>query len=382
MPDFFFTIPEKVHLGIDIISRIGSLCASLSDRVLLVTEAILYENKTIERVQDFLDKKGMKYITFDEVVPNATSTAVDHGINLARKSHINGVIGLGGVRTLSIAKCIAMAAGSQKGMDDYLSGEIPRHKPLPYIEIPTTCRNPFMFTNEYIIVDARNRNGVLGLTQPDITKIVLIDPSLSISLPPKYTATTVMDTLLAAIEGYISNKSNILSDILFSEAIKLLGKLFPFVLQNPEDVMQRYEASGAGFLTAMGLSMCRAGIGTALSWAINASQMVPKSWVASILLPHVLEFHIVTSEEKLANVALFINEDVQGLEPQEAAGKALEGVKRLLGSLGIPTRLRDFDLVLDNLVGIAETAYSYEMMKDLPRSVTPEELYNLIKAAF
>lgn len=402
MPDFFLNIPAKIHFGIDIISRIGSFCIPITDRVLLVTEAILYEKQTIDRIQEFLDKKGVKYITFDEVVPNVTSTAVTNGIKLAKTSHVNGIIGLGGVKTLSIAKCIAMGITSQgitsegvfsqgvtsqglatpKTIDDFLSGAKPENDPLPYIEVPTTCRNPFMLTNEYIITDARNRKGVLGKTQPDITKLVLIDPTLSISLPAKYTATTVMDTLLAGIEGYISNKNNYFSDLLFRDAIQTLGRLIPRVLEDPEDVTHRYQASRAGLLTAIGLSMCKAGIGTALSLAINAAQMVPKSWVASILLPHVLEFQVTTSSDKLAQVAVLLGEEIDGLDEQDAAHKAVDGVRSLLGSSGIPTRFRDFDLVLDDMVEIAETAYSYEMMKDIPRSVTPEELFTIIKAAY
>ncbi|MBN2532284.1 MAG: iron-containing alcohol dehydrogenase [Spirochaetales bacterium] len=382
MPDFFFTIPAKIYFGIDAISRIGSFCIPYADRILLVTEAILYEKKTIDRVQEFLDKKGIKYITFDEVVPNVTSTAVNNGIKLARTSHVNGIIGLGGIKTLSIARCIAMGTTSSKSMDDFLSGAKPENEALPYIEIPTTCRNPFMLTDEYFITDARNRKGVSGLTQPDMTKGVLIDPVLSTSLPPKYTATTVMDTLLAGIEGYISNKNNFFSDLLFCDAIKTLGELLPLVLDDPDDVTHRYQASRAGLLTAMGLSICKAGIGTALSWAINASLMVPKSWVASILLPHVLEFHVTTSSSKLAQVAALLGEDVDGLDEQEAAHKAIDGARRLLGSSGIPARFRDFDLILDDMVEIAETAYSYEMIRDIPRSVTPEDMFTIIKAAY
>ena len=95
-----------------------------------------------------------------------------------------------------------MTAGGPEGdMDDYLSGVQPQHPPLPYIALPTTCRDPFLLTDEYLVSDARDRSARIGRTQKGITKAVIVDPKLSLTLPAKYTATTILDTILAAIEG-------------------------------------------------------------------------------------------------------------------------------------------------------------------------------------
>ena len=183
MPDILFHIPTRVVFGLDTINRIGQLVSEYGERAFLVTEAILYEGKTINKVQEILDKKGTQYIVFDEVVPNATSRTVDDGVTLARGAHAEVVIGLGGMRTLSIAKAIAMTVPSGSDMDDFLSGVQPQTPALAYIEVPTTCRNPFLFADEYLIVDGRDRTGRIGRTQKGITKAVLIDPKLSLTLP-------------------------------------------------------------------------------------------------------------------------------------------------------------------------------------------------------
>src|SRR5512137_2261790 len=135
MPDVLFHIPTRVIFGLDTVNRIGQLAAEYGERAFLVTEAILYEGKVINRVQEILDKKGMAHIVFDEVVPNATSRTVDDGVTLARGSHADVVIGLGGVRALSIAKCIAMTAPSTHDMDDFLSGVQPQAAPLPLVAV-------------------------------------------------------------------------------------------------------------------------------------------------------------------------------------------------------------------------------------------------------
>jgi alcohol dehydrogenase len=99
-------------------------------------------------------------------------------------------------------------------MDDYLSGTLPQTEALPYIEIPTTCRNPFMLVDEYLMVDARDRTGKIGKTQEAITKAALVDPKLSFTLPAKYTLTTLLDVLLSGIEGLMSTKTNFLTETL------------------------------------------------------------------------------------------------------------------------------------------------------------------------
>lgn len=382
MTDFFLNIPSKVLFGMDVVNRIGYYAEELGSRVLIVTEAILYESETINRIQEFLSKKGISFITFDEVVPNATSSCIEDGIRLARISKINMVIGLGGVRTLSVAKMIAMAVNSKYSVDDYLSGFMPDEDPVPYIEVPTTCRNPFMLTDEYLITDARTRRAFLGKAQGGITKYILIDPKLSESLPGKYRITTLIDTFVTALEGYISTKSNFLSDSFFLKAIELVGDIILGEGQNREDLKSSIKASTAGCLTALGLTMSKPGAGTAVSYALNARQLIPKSWVSIIMLPHILEFNLNACNDKLKTIAGILGENIKEETDETAAKTTVLAVQRLLGPLNLPSRFSDFDIRLDHLVEVAENAYSFDMINYLPKGVTVDVIYNLLKTAY
>ncbi|HTO22938.1 MAG TPA: iron-containing alcohol dehydrogenase [Spirochaetia bacterium] len=382
MPDILFQIPTRVVFGLDTVNRIGQLAAEFGERVFLVTEAILYEGKVINKVQEVLDKKGMQHIVFDEVVPNATSSTVDDGVTLARGSHADVVIGLGGMRTLSIAKCIAMTATAGNDMDDFLSGVQPQNPPLAFIEVPTTCRDPFIFTEEYLMVDGRDRSGRIGRAQKGITKAVLIDPKLSLTLPAKYTATTIMDTLLGCIEGYLSARANLLSDTYFARAIEMLGVIVKEGIQSVDDIRTRMNASMAGMLMGLGLTTSRQGIGAALSYAINARFMAPKSWVSTILLPAVMEFAVNVRGDRIAHIAKLLGEDVSDATSVEAPMRAIDALRRVISSLALPTRLREFDLSLDEMIEVAGAARSFDMMNYLPRVVSTEDIYELIKSAF
>ena len=382
MADISFAIPSRVLFGLDSLNRLGTIVADHGDRAIVVTEAILYESNTIERLQSVLEKRGVSFIVFDEVVPNATSTVVDDGVQLARGAHANVVIGLGGVRALSTARCISMVTPRNSHMDDYIAGIQPQGEPLPYIEVPTTCRNPFMLVDEYFVVDGRDRTGRPGRTQPQLTKAVVIDPKLAISLPQKYTATTLLDTLLAAIEGYTSTRANPLSDTLFAESIRTIAREHQAIVEGPDNLRARTEAAMAGLLNAIGFSMSRQGIGAALAYAINARFMVPKSWVAAILLPHVLEFHANAAAEKSAAIAAMLGEEVEGLATVDAAARAADATRRLLATHGLPSRLREFGLSLEDMLDVAGVARGYDIMNYVPRAASTDDLYELIKSAF
>jgi len=382
MNDFFLDIPSKVVFGLDTINRIASLIDNANSRVLIVTEAILYENDTINRLHSFLDSKQVKYITFDEVVPNATSTCIEDGVKLARVSKISTIIGLGGIRTLSTAKCIAMVAAAQPAVDDYLSGLEPVGVPLPYIEIPTTCRNPFMLTNEYLVTDARTRKAFIGKTQPSITQFIIIDPKLSESLPAKYFATTLIDTLLNAFEGYISLKSNFLSDSFFLKSIEIICKIIPELVQPAEALKFQLQAATAGFLAALGHTMCKPGLGAALSYALNSKFLVPKSWTSAILLPYILEFNYTACKEKLKVLAVLLGENIDQETDEVAVKKLTLAVQRILAPFKLPARLGELDLKLDSLIEAAENAHSFELIQYLPRGATIEEIYSLLKGIF
>ncbi len=382
MPDISFSVAADVRFGLDVVNRVAAVVAEQGERVLLVTEAILYEGKVIDRIQALFEKKGIQYIVYDEVVPHATSTVIDEGVKLARSARAEIVIGLGGVRTLSVAKCIAMVSPGDVDMDEYLSGVQPKAKPLVYIAIPTTCRDPFLLQDEYLVTDGRDRTAKIGRTQKGITRAAIVDPKLTVTLPPKYTATTLMDTLLCAVEGYLSSRSNFLSDTFFLRACELIGKITGPLVDQPDDLRVRISASMVGLLTAIGLTMSKTGVGTALAYAINGSYLVPKSWISSIMLPHVMEFYSGVASEKLTTVAGYLGEEVDELAPVEGAGRAVEAVRRIIGSLGLPTRLRDFDLNLDDMVDIAGIARNFDNMNYLPRSISTEDLYELIKSAY
>ena len=382
MPDVFFSIPAHVYFGVDSTLRLGGTAAQLGSRVLVITEAILYERGVIEQVTGILGRKGLEPVVFDEVIPGATSSTVEAAVRIARAARVDVIVGLGGVKTLSMARLAAAAAPCAVSVDDLLAGT-PADKPsIRTIEITTTCRDPFMFGGTWLATDARDRSPVMGRLETDNTAAVFIDPKLALTLPARYLAATMLDTLMHAIEGYIATGGNFLSDTLFSRAIEILGAALREPLGSGEELAPRNAAARAGLLTALGLSMGRSGAGAALAYALNARLRVPKSWASTVLLPRVMEYNLTMATERLRDVGRLLGEDLSDLAVPEAAGRTIEGVRGLIATLGLPARLRDLGVALEDMVEVAEAAHRLDLMSRLPKVTSADDLYELLKTSY
>jgi len=380
--NFDFSVPAHLKFGVDVVNRIGNLASEFGDKIILVTEGILHESDTINRVVEIIRKKGCQVIIFDEIVPNAVSDTVDYGAELVRSSYIEVVVGMGGIRALSIAKAIAMLGNNPGNITAYIEGKSPENQSLPYIEIPSTPRNPFMFRDKFWIVDAKSRNCFIINTPRGTTKYVIFDPMLTTTLPKRFTATTVLYALSNAIEAYMSPQSNFFSDTLFLNAIKLFNNNIFQAVNIPDDINARANLGLGGLLTCLGLNMSYTGITAAVSYVLSAKYRIHKSLSTPAILPHVMDFNITSAPVKLVKIAEALDEDIKDLSTVEAAMKAIEKMRKTIIQLQLPTRLEEFEINKDDLISIADDARKLEMFNYIPRSCSAEELYEILLASY
>ena len=166
MKELDFFVPSRILLGSDILSRLGAAAEGLGSRALLVADSILAEGPLPDRISGILEQKGIQLLMSTGVPADAFHDHTDEYVSLAKAGQCQIIIGLGGVRTLSIAKAAAALAGGNRRADDLVDGFPAPAKKLHYIEIPTTCRNPFMLKGDLLLVDSRNRKSrVIGIPQ-------------------------------------------------------------------------------------------------------------------------------------------------------------------------------------------------------------------------
>jgi alcohol dehydrogenase class IV len=374
MAELSFSIPSKVLFGSDVLNFLGSLTSSYGSRAILVTEFSLHENRHAERVQNILRKKNIECIVIDDISGPRSRRTISEVSEFTKASRSQIIIGMGGMKCLSAARKVACVSAPGGGTE-------PR-EPLPYIEIPTVFRNPLLLTDTYLDRDPSTRNPQIIHTAPGLVKAALIDPSLTSTISEKFTGALLLDSVLNALEGYLSTGANFFSDSLFLSALGLLGDAMDDAVRGVKDLRHRVKASQAGLLTSVGLTTSYTGAGVALSYGINALFGTPKSWIASVLLPHVIDIHLGSRAEKLAEAAKVLGEEIFGLSSADAAQFASERIRRIIAQLGLPARLRDLDLKLNELVEAAEAAATFEMMSHLPLPMTVDGLYDLLKRAY
>ena len=386
MPDFSFNVRPRIWIGPDALLRLPLLAGELSGfgkpRCMLVVDPVLYESKVIDRVRSLLDERGIQALVFDEVVDRATSRVADDVLRLARGSRSPLIIALGGLKTLMVARAAAALALGDLDVDAAMDGAEVKGGRVPLIEIPTSLRHPFLTQDCVLLPDGRDRRIRLARIPGSAPTAALIDPGLSASLSPKLSASCLIDSLLGTVEAYVSSKSSFMSDILLEKAAVSISTALNGLIARPDDPVARAEGWKGSFLSALGQGMSAPGLGSGLVLAINARWPVPKAALAAILLPYSMEVASKSRLEKVAALAGLFGEDVGELSPQEAASKAVEWLRTRLGLLKVPSRLKDFDLVLDRLVESARDARELDFMNYLPRAASVDDVFDFVKMAF
>lgn len=381
MQDFVFHVPGQIILGTDTVARIGSHASLLGGRAMIVTETVVRDAGHADRVRESLESAGLTTIVFDELDSSSDSDVIERALGLARASHSQLVVGVGGMRALAAARVVAAFAPHTRQVRQAL--ELGSSvTPLGYLEIPTSCRNHVLLRDYCVITQSGTRQPLTVKLPPGMLKAAILDAKLAAGLATKSYCAILLDLILAAVEGILSTKSNQLSDTLLLQAITILRESVEQVVAQPSDLRPRARATEAAFMCALGLSISSQGIGGAVAYAINSRFDVPKSWTSTVVLPYLLDYFEGTRPEKLRRIAIALGErefEDTGPRGMHRAGSA---ARRLLARTALPARLRELDLTLDDLSGAADAASDLEMIGFVPVPISTQELYDILKQAY
>ncbi|HPE36150.1 MAG TPA: iron-containing alcohol dehydrogenase [Spirochaetales bacterium] len=382
MADFRFHVPAECYIGTDSIFKIPLLLEPGLDRALVVADPELREGGAAERLVAVLEGRGIKTILFDDFGDAPTAASVEAAVGLARGSRSPLVIGLGGIHVVHAAKAVAALAPDERRVETWIDGEAPQRQPLPLVLVPTTCRDPFILSGGLILGDARNRQAAFLQARRGIESAVILDPNVMSAMSAKTAAATILDGIMGAVEGYASSKENFLSDMALREAVSLYVRALDVMMARPDDPQAKADAFRAFFMAGLGLASSSPGLGTAVSFAINARWGVPKANLAAVILPYLMESLSRSKLEKIASLAPLFGDVDENEGAAAMAAKAVEAIRTRLGVLKIPSRLKDFDLALERLVEGAETVRRLDFMNFLPRAMTVDDVFDFIKTVY
>ena len=387
MADFLLRVSPNVILGSHVLSRLGQIIprwtGDAEKRFMLVSDPSLRDFGIEEKALQSLKESGIEPVVFDEM-PTASSDVLANALSLARGARVRAVISLGGIKAATVGRALAALYSEEGDVYEYIEGKQPASAPLPFIEIPTTCRDPAMFMNKTPIADARNNQIIYMKTQDDVCKGVIIDPNVYIHIPENTQVAMLFQSAVLAFESFVSTKSSFFSDAILAKALELIFAALAAEENGASSVAKEELAAQGGLLASLGAAVSAPGAATALATACNARYRTPSSVVSAILLPHIVEDTFRASAEKTLVFAKVLNEATGlSVDGHDDEGLAMsQELRSMLDKLGLPVRLKDAGLAIEQLAAAAEDARKMEYMSYTPRAMTGDDLFDLAKRAY
>ncbi len=372
----YFGRGARKKLGEELISR------GLK-KVLLVTDKVLMEQKVTQMVIDVLEEKGIQYFAFMNIKPNPTVKNVQDGLTLAEISNVDSIVAVGGGSVIDTAKAISiiMKNPEHSGVTSLAGAVETRNKGLPLFALPTTAGTAAEVTINYVITDEENLKKMVCVDVHDIPVCSLIDPDLMQGMPQQLAATTGMDALTHAMEGYITKAGWLIPDMFHINAMALIYKNLEKAANDKDDLAIEKMAY-AQYIAGMGFSNVGLGIVHSMAHSLGAFFDTPHGLANALLLPHVLRFNGEVCPELFRNMGKAFGLDMNDLSDEEAVNKVADSVAALSERLGIPKTLREIGIPEEMLPALANQAINDVCTPGNPRNVTVDDIINIYKNAY
>ena len=346
--------------------------------VFICSDPDLVKYGVTAKVTDLLDKEGIPYTLYSDIKPNPTIKNVQDGVAAFKECGADSIITIGGGSSMDTAKAIGIIINNPEFEDvRSLEGVAPtKNHAVPTIAVPTTAGTAAEFTINYVITDVEKERKFVCVDENDIPEVAVIDPEMMASMPKGLTASTGMDALTHAIEGYTTKAAWEIPDMFHLEAIKLISQNLRGAVENtPEG---REGMAMAQYIAGMGFSNVGLGIAHSIAHTLGAHYDTPHGVACAMMLPIVMEYNQEYTGERLREVARAMGvEGVDNMTQAEYRKAAIDAVKKLSADVGIPAkndRIREEDLDV-----LAADAFADACCPGNPRDTNIEDLKELYR---
>jgi alcohol dehydrogenase len=381
---FAFTGAKKIVFGRGAFDGLAEQVADLKGvRPFCVVDPALAAAGLADRLKGRLEQAGLEPVLFDRAEAEPRLELADEGAKAALKAKCDLVVGIGGGSAMDLAKAVAIVAANRGKAADYLGLNQVPGPGLPTILVPTTAGtgSEVTFTAVFVRKNLKKKEGMNSpYLYPDVA---LLDPLLTLSLPPKATATTGIDALCHAIESYTSINASPMSELLSLEAIALIAENLRTCVHEGGNVEAR-ERMLLGSLYA-GLGLANAGVTAvhSLSYPLGGRFGIPHGMANTLLLPAVMSYNMPAALEKFTIIAEAMGEFPDDLPLREGACLAIEAVETLIEDCGITETLGDFGVKAEDFPALAEVAMTVARpLANNPRKVAPADAVAIYGDAF
>lgn len=350
---------------------------------LVVTDKDLIKFGVATKVTDLLDEAGLPYEIYDEVKANPTVEQVKNGVKAAKDAGADYLIAIGGGSPQDTCKGIGIILANPEFEDVVsLEGVAPtKNKSVPVIAIATTAGTAAETTINYVITDTEKKRKFVCVDAHDIPVVAIIDPEMMSSMPKGLTASTGLDALTHAIEGYTTLAAWELADTLNLKAIEIISRSLRAACAN--DPKGREDMALGQYMTGMAFSNVGLGVDHGMAHPLSAFYGIPHGVACATLLPYVMEFNKDYTGEKFREIARVMGvEGVDEMSQEEYRQAAIDAVIQLSKDCGIAQSLKEIGVKEEDLPTLTDSAVADVCTGGNPRPCTKELIFDLYKYAF
>lgn len=347
-------------------------------KALVCSDPDLIKFGVTAKVTDILDKNGLEYELYSEIKPNPTIDNVKHGVETFKKSGADYLIAIGGGSSMDTSKAIGIIIANPEFEDvRSLEGVAPTKKPcVPIIAVPTTAGTAAEVTINYVITDVERKRKFVCVDPHDMPIIAIVDPDMMSSMPKGLTASTGMDALTHAIEGYTTKAAWEMTDMFHLKAIEIIARSLRSAVANEKE--GREGMALGEYIAGMGFSNVGLGIAHSMAHTLGAVYDTPHGVACAMMLPIVMEYNAECTGEKYREIARAMGvKGVDDMSVEEYRKAAVDAVQKLSIDVGIPTKLEA--LKEEDLDFLAESAHADACAPGNPKDASVEDLKALFR---
>jgi alcohol dehydrogenase class IV len=389
-----YIFPGQIHFGFSAVERVADEVKTYGGRrVFIIADPGVVAAGLVESVTAPLAAADLPFEIYDAVVANPDTESIDRAVEAVRGSGADLIIGIGGGSGLDTAKAVRLVAGGPKEgcIAEYspFLEENRRPTPLsrdlpPLIAIPTTAGTGSEVTPWALIVDQEDRCKFgAGGTPAAVPTVALVDPLLTLGLPPFITAATGVDALSHCIEAYVSTNDNPILDPMILFGIGLIGRSLRAAVACGENREARHDIMQAALIGGLAITSKWLGACHSLAHPLSSLAGIQHGVANAIMLPHQMDFSLIGAPQRYANIGQALDRTFPVIGTiRQRAEKAVEAVRQLIVDTGLPVCLKDVGITRKMIPDLADGAFHDPNWTSNPRSVTHADLEQLFRQAY
>ncbi len=380
----FFNTVSRVVYGFGCLEELESEIKRLhGSRILVITDPGIKAAGLLDPIAKVLDRAQFSSRVFAEVEPDPSIEVVLKSVETAKAFQPDLIVGVGGGSSLDISKATSILLTNPGSVYDYLGMDLVPAPGVPLVLIPTTAGTGSEVTSISVLSDSRD-NVKKAVVSPHLfARCVMLDPQLTLGLPPHITARTGMDALVHAIESFTGIRATVFTDTLNLQAIRMIAGNLRRAYANGDDRQARENMLYASCIAGMAFSNTQNGLAHALALAIGGRFHLPHGLLTAFICPWVMEYNLLAAPEKFKQIARAFGENLDGMPDLDGARLAVKAVRGLLDDLGISYKLSSYNVPTDAIPALAKaTMGATRLISNNPRKPSEQDVQRLLQANY